>query len=132
MDEEELEELIILLAEQFSSIGREDLADENNYLSRDAETGEARIREPRRRLVEMLKAFERSLAVQDRATYVEAFQLLNDALPTDQSPQGAFVVPTPGSRDVAPIDLSHAPELGDLRDRLLVLAARIADVGSMS
>lgn len=130
MEEQELEGLIILLSEQFRSIGREELADENNYLLRDPETGEARVREPRRRLVEMLKAFERSLAVQDHATYVEAIQIINDALPTGQAPQGALVVPTQGSRDVAPIDLSHAPELGDLRDRLLVLAARIADVGS--
>src|SRR5690349_2803104 len=123
MDEEELEALIIVLADQFRSIGRNDLADENNYLWRDAETGEVRIREPRRRLVEMLKASERSLAVQDRATSLEAFQLINDALPRGQIPQRAFMVPTPGSRDTAPIDLSRAPELGDLRDRLLVLAA---------
>lgn len=129
MNDEELEALISLLGEQFRSIGREDLADENNYLWQDAETGETHIREPRRQLVEMLKAFERSLAVQDRRTYVEAFQLINDALPRDRAPQGAVVVPIPGSRDVVPIDLSHAPELGDLRNRLRVLAARIADIG---
>ncbi|WP_029349582.1 hypothetical protein [Bosea sp. 117] len=46
----------------------------------EAEDSEACLYNPQKRLVEMLKAFERKLAVEDRATYAAALSRMNDTL----------------------------------------------------
>jgi hypothetical protein len=130
MEEEEIEGLVVLVTNQMREVGAAELADESNYLIRESETSEVRVLEPRERLVDMLKAFDRFLAIQDRQTYVNAFRIMNRALSEERAPKGAFVLPTPGSREVAPVDLSNAPDLSELRARVRNLAARLSDVGS--
>lgn len=130
MDEEELATLIRLIGAEFASIGRTDLADDENYLMQDPETGEARLTDRRERVADMLKAFERLMAIQDRATYDDAFAIMRRAVSPENAPQGAFVMPTPGSAAIFPFNLSEAPDLSDLRARVRQLAPRIIDPGT--
>ena len=130
MDEDESAALIRLIGAEFTSIGRADLADEANYLMRDSETGEARLPDRGYQVADMLKAFERLMAIQDRATYEDAFKIMRRAVSPKNAPQGAVVVPTPGSEMISPFNLAEAPDLSDLRERVRRLASRIIDPGT--
>ena len=72
MDDDDYRALIAIVAEELRESGAAELADERNYARQEEETGEARLLDPQRRLIEMLEAFNRFLAIQDRQTYVSA------------------------------------------------------------
>ena len=104
-----------MLARELREIGAGDIADERNYLRLDGDDGEARLHDPQKRLVEMLKAFERKLAVEDRDTYDTALTRMNETL-RGEGPRGATVeLGLDEDRDVRIADLGKAPMLGEVR-----------------
>ena len=115
MDDDDYRALIDMLARELRAIGAGDIADERNYLRPAAEDGEARLHDPQQRLVEMLKAFERKLAIEDRETYDIALKRMNETL-RGEGPRGAIVeLGLDEDREARIADLAHAPELGQVR-----------------
>ena len=115
MDDEDFRALIKLLQGELRAAGAADIADERHYFRLDVEVGEPRLHDPQKRLIEMLRAFERKLAVEDRETYHRALGRMNDTLP-GEGPKGAVLeLARETDRDAVIIDLGAAPELGELR-----------------
>lgn len=120
MDEEDYRALIEVLSEELRMSGAADLADERHYVRPNEETGEAELMDPLKRLVEMLKAFERHVAIQDRAMYKLALQRIKDNL-EGPAPEDAVVVLTQ-DKTIREVHLSGAPNLEDLRKDLETLS----------
>ncbi len=125
MDDDDYRALIAIVAEELRASGAADLSDERHYSRADEETGEARLLTPQRRLTEMLEAFGRYLAVQDRETYHTALSSIAEAV-EGEAPRRATVVLT---TDDAPreIDLSQAPDLAAIRKDLERVIIRLLD-----
>jgi hypothetical protein len=127
MDEEDYRALVEVMESELRGIGAEDVADERHYVRTDPETSEMRLLDPRERLIEMLRAFGRLLAIEDRAIYHRALGRMNERLNGD-GPRGAVVARTTDDREAPPIDLGAAPELGMVRAELASLIGRLLDV----
>ena len=69
MDENDYRALIELVETQLRDVGAPDITDARHYVSPNAETRDALLLPPKARLIAMLRAFGRLLAVEDRATY---------------------------------------------------------------
>lgn len=125
MDDDDFRALIAVVAGELRASGAADIADGRHYSKLDEETGEARLLEPQLRLVEMLKAFDRFLAIQDRNTYNAAILSISQSVESE-SPRRATVTLT---TDGAPheVDLSTAPDLKPIREDLQRLIRRILD-----
>jgi hypothetical protein len=65
MEEDEYRALIEELVRQLRQVGADDVAEESNYVVTNPETGEGELLAPQERLIAMLQAFERFLAVRD-------------------------------------------------------------------
>ena len=73
----------------------------------------------------MLSAFERKLAMEDRATYSYGLARLNDTL-RGEGPRGAvFELARDADRDPVVVDLGAAPKLGDLRHEVRDLIGQL-------
>ena len=105
MEGEDFRVLIRVLAQQLQEIGAGDIADDRHYTENSPEMGARRVVPPRDQLVLMLQAFERFLAVRDRATYTDALGRINQNVRGDV-PRSVFYEPTLGSRDRKPISTS--------------------------
>jgi hypothetical protein len=114
MEDDEYRDLIKMVAEQLILVGASDIADERHYVVDDVDTDERRLVEPRRQLIGMLQAFERFLAIQDKATYDAAFQLFNEQIP-EGGPRAAIFLPTEGSVEMNPRNFATAPDLSEVR-----------------
>jgi len=125
LDDDDYRALIAIVAEELRASGAADIADERHYVTTDEETDEARLLEPQRRLFEMLKAFERFLAIQDRGTYRAALSSIARSV-EGEAPRRATVLLTAddGQREV---DLSEAPDLAPVRRDLRRLIARLVE-----
>lgn len=129
MDDDDFRELIEVLARELRAVGAGDIADERHYLQSETEDGEARLYDPQTRLIEMLKAFERKLAVEDRATYDIALGRLNDAL-LGEAPRGAEVeLGLDEDREARFIDLALAPDLSEVRQMSNDLIGQLIESG---
>jgi hypothetical protein len=129
MDEDDCRTLIAVLADELRSVGAGDIADERHYLRLDRAGGEARLLDPRTRLIEMLRAFERWLAIRDRATYSAALGRLDGVL-RGRGPRGAMVeIAAEEGRAAELVDLGRAPELGELRHDVRRLVDRLIGDG---
>ncbi|MDR3525574.1 MAG: hypothetical protein P4L66_15900 [Acetobacteraceae bacterium] len=127
MDDDDFRALIAVLEQELRGAGATDIADPRHYLRPGIEGGEARLLNPQERLVEMLAAFERKLAMEDRATYHKALARMNEALDSD-GPQGAvFELVREQERTPIVVDLGDAPELGELRDEIGLLITRLLE-----
>ncbi|PPD18227.1 MAG: hypothetical protein CTY30_06275 [Methylocystis sp.] len=113
MDEEDFLAVIGEMERQLRAHGAADIADPNNYTWRNPETGEIRMLESHKRLVLMLEAFGRKLAIEDRATYEGALSQIRETL-HDVRPLGAEVETADGLM----ISLSGAPDLTETREDL--------------
>jgi hypothetical protein len=124
MNEEEFLALENLLREQFESIGASDLADPTAYLMRERAEEPTRMRDPRDRLLQMLEALDRRLAIEDGDTFGEAMAILRES--TDGAmPEQVLVEPV---SEVEPmVDLSVTPNLRELRTRLRRLIGNLAE-----
>src|SRR5437660_1564962 len=76
MTEDEFQALEDLLRAQFEAVGASDLADPRAYLVREGDDELRRTRDPKGRLVEMLKALERRLEIEDRATFETSMAII--------------------------------------------------------
>jgi hypothetical protein len=108
MDEDDFRALIAELEAQFTEIGAPELADEVSYTFRDENTGEERLLEPRERLIAMLRAFDRYLAVRDGATFRNALGRIRDYTRGGGPERVSFV----------PVADESAPHLRELSDTL--------------
>lgn len=119
MDDRDREMLALELAEDFRRLGAPELADDAAYAE---DTPDGRYRpEPRKRLMLMLQALDRMVALEDAATLDEARNRLGQAM--DQPPPELRILPmadeASGARNPLNFDL---PRLSDVRkdlDRLI-------------
>lgn len=114
MDEDDFRALIPIVQANLRDIGAPDLADEVNYVIRDPETGETRLLPASERLIEMLRAFERYMAVRDFATYDDAMERIRRSV-EGREPEGVVVLPSPEDENNVQVDLSQAPRLTEFR-----------------
>ncbi len=83
--------------------------------------------------IRMLSAFQRHLAIQDKATYDKSMSRISEYLPRGRRPEGAMIELSPEMRrlhdlpDVLP--LSRAPDLGEVRSRVNVLIDALHEGG---
>jgi hypothetical protein len=125
MDEEDYRAIIAALAAELRAIGAEDVADEAHYIGVNSETGEPILILPQERLVAMLFAFERFLAVRDGEIGRKAIARLQQNV-EGEGPMAAVLVTTEETvSDRAEIDLLDMPDLGQLRSRVRILAEQI-------
>ncbi len=124
MDDEDFLALIELLSAELRGVGAAALADPRHYTWRDGETGEMRQHGPRKRLMLMLEAFGRKLAMEDRATYHLALGRLAETL-GGEGPRGAVVQGL--DPEQPPVDLAEVPALGEQRAELRRLIDQIRE-----
>lgn len=123
MDEDDYRALIEELVGQLRQIGADEIADQANYVVTNPETGEGELLAPQERLIAMLLAFERFLAVRDGKVARVALDRIGATLRqsgTDpgevRTPNGARVVLT-SERDLARVEVNllDAPDLAEIR-----------------
>ena len=127
VDDEDFRALIALVQAELRNSGAADVANDRHYLIEDLETGELRLLPLQKHLIALLEAFGRHMAVRDHATYRSAVAGINRRLSGKTRVAGAVVVPAPGETARDEIDLSRAPDLGNLRDALLQLIGNLGE-----
>ncbi len=119
MDDRDREMLALELAENFRRLGAPELADDATYAE---DTPDGRYRpEPRKRLVLMLEALDRMMALEDAATLDDARNRLAQTM--DQPSPDLHILPMADEAGVARDPLYFdLPRLSDVRkdlDRLI-------------
>lgn len=123
MDDNDFLALIESTERWLRTVGASELADPRLYTQRDAGSGEYRLIEPRKRLIEMLLAFRRHVKAQDGRTYETALARINARLSKGRV-EGAVVMPVgDGAPRAAPIALGDAPQLERIIEELDMLIA---------
>lgn len=130
MDEEDFRALIADLQAQFLAVGAPELGEDDYYVVRDPNTGEERLLPPQQRLIAMLRAFDRYLAVRDAATYQDAMQRIRDHTSGEAPVQAAFV---PLADETALYESSFAdtPNLSEVRLLLTRLIGELGESGGL-
>lgn len=124
MNEEDFRALIEYLMGQLRSIGANDIADERHYLRSDDGGGEATLLPPRERLIAMLQALDRYLAVQDRAMYKDAMGRIAENV--EQAPTSVRVASfASDAAEPLEVDLANAPDLFEVRQSLNALIQQL-------
>src|SRR3979411_2077012 len=109
MEDDDYRALIEELVRQLIAVGAQGIAEDANYIVVNPETEEGEVWGPRERLIEMLQAFERFLAVRDGGAANVAFDNIQATLrqsaetPTASVPTGV-VVELAAERDVARVE----------------------------
>jgi hypothetical protein len=125
MDDDDFRTLIDVLARELRAIGAGDIADDHHYMLPETEDGEARLLDPQKRLVGMLRAFERKLLIEDRYTYDSALERMNTVL-NGEGPRGAQVeLARDDDREELLADLALAPRLQEVRGLVTDLVGQI-------
>lgn len=127
MDEEDFRELIEVVAEELTLSGAPDLADERHYTVVDDEAGEPKLYDPLKRLIEMLGAFERYVAIQDRNVAETSLAIIRRAVSGDVPSRAA--VELADDRGPREIDLADAPDLAEVRDDITRIIHRLMEDG---
>ena len=127
MDEEDFRALIEVVAEELALSGASDLADERHYTTTDPESGETELYDPLKRLVEMLSAFERYVAIQDRGVAEASLAMIRRAV-RGEGPTRA-VVELANDRGAREIDLVEAPDLAEVREDIAGIIRRLMEDG---
>lgn len=127
MNDDDYIELIAFVGRQLVEAGAAELADPALYTARDLETGEYRAIEPRKRLIEMLEAFERHLSVRDLAVFEKSLFSLNQALEGNGIEGVEISGVAEDGREESSIDFRGAPALSELRRRVRRLIAQILE-----
>lgn len=123
MNELERDELIRTLSEEFRAFGQPELADEESY---GLETPDGRLRpDPRKQLMLMLEAFERTVALEDAATFRKATLLISEST-GGAVPEVRIVPLTRAGADAVPIPFDLA-EVEDIRADTRRLIAEILE-----
>jgi hypothetical protein len=124
MDEDDFRALIAELEAEFREIGASELADEAHYTLRDENTGEERMLEPQQRLLAMLRAFDRFLAVRDASTFQEAMRRISEYT-RGEGPERVLFVPVADEAVDAVRDFSDVPDLSQVRRSLSLLIEQL-------
>ncbi|MBB3937988.1 hypothetical protein [Aureimonas phyllosphaerae] len=127
MDEEDFRALIELVAEELTLSGAADLADERHYTVTDLETGETKLSDPPKRLVEMLSAFERYIAIQDRTVAEASLARILGAVRNEGPTR--VVVELADDRGPREINLAEAPDLAEVRHDINHIINRLMEDG---
>lgn len=126
MDDDDYRALIERVRRLLRQVGEPDLADLDNYVRRDPETGEIWRSEPKKQLIEMLEAFDRHLITRDRGTYTQAINALNGSLYRGEVRE-AVIAPTAGAEDELPVSLANVPDLSQVRSDLRWLIMQLIE-----
>ena len=127
MDDDDFRDLIALVEGELREIGAGGIADPRHYLTDPDDGGERRLLDPQKHLVELLAAFERKLAVEDRGVFVAALERINMTL-RDGGIQGAVLeLASEEDRKTRVLDLSRAPDLSELRQETLSLIGNLIE-----
>ena len=94
MDTADYYELIALVEAELREVGAGALTDPNLYALRNPETRERRLYPPRKHLIEMLRAFDRHLAICDRVTFDRALERINDVVKVGRIEDAVFIPTT--------------------------------------
>lgn len=124
MNSEDYLGLVDLLTRQLQESGAGEIASPRHYVEYNPETGETRLLPPRQRLIEMLAAFERFLAVRDRATLRSSLERIN-ALAIKGRVAAVEVLLTPGDGEGKVVNLAGAPELSEMRTQVRQLIRQL-------
>lgn len=124
MEDNDYSDLVALVEERLRELGLGFLSDGTNYIVDDRDADEPRLLPPQERLIEILAAFERHLASQDRSTVALALRSINDAL-VDGQIEDARYSPLVGSLSIDSYSLMAVPELRGLREELSALRAAL-------
>ncbi len=127
MEEEDYRALIRIVAAELRASGAPDISHERHYVYIHAETGEATLHEPQKRLMLMLEAFERHVAIQDRSIVEESLGTINRVTRGEGPRRAVIVLATDGA--AREIDLSEAPDLGVVRQELRAFIGRLREIG---
>ena len=127
MEDEDYRALIDLVAEELRRSGVPDIAHERHYIYVDAETGEAKLYEPEKRLILMLQAFERHVAMHDRHVVEQSLGTINRATRGEGPRRAVVVLASDGA--AREIDLAEAPDLHLVRQDLLTLIGHLREIG---
>lgn len=114
MNSDDYLSLIDFLTQKLQQAGAGEIADPQHYVQYNRETGETRLLPPRQRLIDMLSAFERFMAVRDRATLQSSLKRIN-ALEIEGRVGSVNVSLTPGEGEGEVVDLAGAPDLSEIR-----------------
>jgi len=122
MDEEDFLALESLLREQFGLIGAPELGDDRANTVRDDLDETPRLVDPRERVIQMLLALERRLAIQDAGTYRRSMAAIRQST-EGYVPERVIVEPIRRGVEPAPdlefaVDLGSAPDLSDVRQKI--------------
>jgi hypothetical protein len=109
MEEEDFRELAQVIRQQLQELGLESVADIDNYVV-DAE-GERRRPSARVLVFEMLKAFDRHVALLDRSVYEHAMGGIREVISEGARPEDAVIQIDPGVSEIV-----GARDLFSLRD----------------
>jgi hypothetical protein len=141
MEEDEYRAVIEELVRQLRQVGVDGEAEESNYVVTNPETGESELLAPQERLIAMLQAFERFLAVRDGKVARRALGRIGATLgqsatgsPAEvRTPNGASVVLATDRELVrAEINLLDAPDLTEIRGDLDTLIRQLKASGDGS
>lgn len=122
MDDDDIRELIELVEQQLEEAGLGEIADPALYADRDRETGEPRPLPPMKRLIEMLRAFDRHLSIVDPRTYEAALKRINGSL-EEGFVENVVVIPLDGRG--GPASLADGPPVEEIRQGLDALIGRL-------
>lgn len=126
MDDDDYRAILAALESELEAIGASELADPKHYVKRNSETGEIWQLKPQAHLVEMLKAFDRHLAVLDRELFDRSIESINGGLEEGKM-VGAVVVWINADGEEQVSSLNAAPELRALRDEVQALVEAVIE-----
>lgn len=127
MNEDDYRALIDLVFEELTRSGAPEIADERNYTRTDPETGETELYDPMKRLIEMLRAFERHVATQDRSVAETALAVIRRAGRGDGPARATVVLADDGGP--REIDLADAPDYSQVRKDITRIINRLMEDG---
>ena len=114
MNTDDYYELIALVETELREVGAGALSDPKLYALSDPDTGERRLFAPKKRLIEMLRAFDRHLAIGDRTTFDHALENINEVTKVGRVEDAVFI-PLSEEEEGEPRSLRDAPDLGSVR-----------------
>lgn len=124
MNSEDFLSLIDLLTKELQQSGAGEIANPQYYVQYNPETGETRLLPPRQRLIDMLSAFERFMAVRDRATLQSSLARIN-ALGIEGRVVAVNVLLTSGEGEGEVVNLVKAPDLSEIRAQVRQLIRQL-------
>lgn len=126
MNGEDYRAIIAVVERRLREVGADELANPDLYVWRDGESGEWRRLPSKFHLLDLLKAFDRWLAVRDGSIFGAAQERINEVLDEGRI-EDAVVLSTGESGDGSAVSLRQAPYLGGIREDLRRLIGQLSE-----